>query len=120
MYVHSCARARPSDWDTLRSRVPGPAQGEYGCSERTRPDGLALDDLSVRVDPGTGAATQAVARDLALHRPGLLQAVIGLEAAIKSDAGNNDLLDHPEINNGYKSDLMIGITSPVASEADRR
>ena len=31
-----------------------------------------------------------------------------------------DLLDHPEINNGYKSDLMIGITSPKAPEALRR
>ena len=36
-----------------------------------------------------------LALDLALHRPGLFQAVIGLEAAIKSDAGNIDLLDHP-------------------------
>ncbi|MCY3931320.1 MAG: alpha/beta hydrolase, partial [Acidobacteria bacterium] len=51
-----------------------------------------------------------LALDLALHRPGLFQAVIGLEAAIKSDPGNIDLLDHPEINNGYKSELMIGIT----------
>ncbi len=61
-----------------------------------------------------------LALDLALHRPGLFQAVIGLEAAIKSDAGNIDLLDHPEINNGYKGDLMIGITSPKAPEAYRR
>ena len=61
-----------------------------------------------------------LALDLALHRPGLFQAVIGLEAAIKSDPGNIDLLDHPEINNGYKSDLMIGITSPKAPEAYRR
>ena len=49
-----------------------------------------------------------LALDLALHRAGLFQAVIGLEAAIKSDPGNIDLLDHPEINNGYKGELMIG------------
>ncbi len=91
-------------------------RGEYGCSEPTGPAGPALDDLSLRVGTGTGAVTQAVARDLGLHRPGLLQAVSGRElgAVIKSDAGNNDLLDHPEINNAYKSDPMVGITSSVA------
>ena len=61
-----------------------------------------------------------LALDLALHRPGLFQAVIGLESAIKSDPGNLDLLDHPEINNGYKSELMIGLTAPQAPEAFRR
>ncbi len=61
-----------------------------------------------------------LALDLALHRPGLFQAVIGLEAAIKSDPGNIDLLDHPEINNGYKGDLMVGLTGPQSPEAFRR
>ncbi len=61
-----------------------------------------------------------LALDLALHLPGLFQAVIGLEAAVKSEPGNLDLLDHPRMNNGYKSELMIGLTSPQAPEALRR
>ena len=61
-----------------------------------------------------------LALDLALHHPGLFQAVIGLEAAIKSDPGNIDVLDHPEISNSYKGDLMVGLTSPLAPEALRR
>ncbi len=61
-----------------------------------------------------------LALDLALHRPGLFQAVIGLEAAIKSDPGNIDRLDHPQASNAFKSDLMMGITSPTAPEAFRR
>ena len=61
-----------------------------------------------------------LALDLALHRPGLFQAVIGLEAAIKSDPGNIDMLDHPEVSNSFKGDLMVGLTSPLAPEALRR
>ena len=61
-----------------------------------------------------------LALDLALHRPGLFQAVIGLEAAIKSDPGDIDMLDHPEVSNSFKGDLMVGLTSPLAPEALRR
>ena len=61
-----------------------------------------------------------LALDLALHHPGLFQAVIGLEAAIKSDPGNIDVLDHPEVSNSYKGHLMVGLTSPLAPEALRR
>jgi len=61
-----------------------------------------------------------LALDLALHRPGLFQAVVGLEAAIKSAAGDVDLLDHPEVSNSFKGDLMVGLTSPSAPEAHRR
>ena len=46
--------------------------------------------------------------------------MIGLEAAIKSDGGNLDLLDHPQISSSYKGDIMVGLTAPQAPEALRR
>jgi len=61
-----------------------------------------------------------LALDLALYRPGLFQAVVGLEAAIKSEAGDVDVLDHPRISSSFKGDLMVGLTSPSAPEAYRR
>ncbi len=61
-----------------------------------------------------------IAIDLARFRPGLCRAVIGVEAASRTQAGNLDFLDHPRIGNDLKSDLMIGLTSPSAPEARRR
>ncbi len=61
-----------------------------------------------------------LALDLALHRPGLFRAVIGLEAALESHGGDLDLLDHPRVNSSYKGDIMIALTAPQAPEAYRR
>ena len=61
-----------------------------------------------------------LALDLALHRPGLFKAVIGLEAALESHGGDLDLLDHPRVSNSYKGDIMVALTAPQAPEAFRR
>ena len=61
-----------------------------------------------------------IAVDLARFRPGLCRAVIGVEAASRTEAGNLDFLDHPRIGNDVKADLMLGLTGPTAPEARRR
>jgi len=61
-----------------------------------------------------------IAVDLARFRPGLCRAVIGVEAAMRTEGGNLDWLDHPRISNDVKAELMVGLTSPNAPEARRR
>jgi len=61
-----------------------------------------------------------IAMDLARWKPGLCRAVIGIEAASRTEGGNLDFLDHPRIGNDVKADLMVGLTSPSAPEARRR
>jgi pimeloyl-ACP methyl ester carboxylesterase len=61
-----------------------------------------------------------IAVDLARWRPDLCRAVIGVEAASRTEGGNLDFLDHPRIGNDVKDELMVGLTSPRAAEARRR
>lgn len=61
-----------------------------------------------------------IAVDLARFRPGLCRAVIGVEAASRTESGSLDFLDHPRIGNDVKADLMLGLTGPTTPEARRR
>ena len=61
-----------------------------------------------------------IAMDLARWKAGLCRAVIGVEAASRTEGGNLDFLDHPRIGNDVKAELMVGLTSPTAPEARRR
>jgi len=61
-----------------------------------------------------------IAMDLARWKPGLCRAVIGVEAASRTQGGRLDFLDHPRISNDVKAALMVGITGPTSPEARRR
>jgi pimeloyl-ACP methyl ester carboxylesterase len=63
-----------------------------------------------------------LAMDLALHYPGFFRAVVGMEAAAKSDAPSEvaRLLWHPRISDEMKGALMMTVCSPTAPEAYRR
>ena len=61
-----------------------------------------------------------VAVDLARVRSGLCRAVIGVEAASRTQASGLEWLDHPRVGNEMKAALMVGLTSPTSPEAARR
>lgn len=61
-----------------------------------------------------------LALDLALHHPQRFQAVIGLEAAAKSEGGDLTLQNDPRVSNEFKAATMYGLTAPQAPERWRR
>ena len=61
-----------------------------------------------------------LAADLALHHPEAFRAVIGLEAALATPGGYQDLWHHPRIGNEFKANVMYGLMSPTSPEAYRR
>jgi pimeloyl-ACP methyl ester carboxylesterase len=61
-----------------------------------------------------------LAADLALHYPEQFRAVIGLEAALATPGGYQDLWYHPRISNDFKASVMYGLMSPTAPERFRR
>jgi len=61
-----------------------------------------------------------LAADLALHHPEAFRAVIGLEAALATPGGYQDLWHDPRIGNEFKANVMYGLMSPTSPEAYRR
>lgn len=61
-----------------------------------------------------------LAGDLALHRPDVFRAVIGLEAAAHTPGGHLDVFYHPRISNDFKASVMFGLMSPTSPEPLRR
>lgn len=63
-----------------------------------------------------------LAPDLALHRPGLFRAVIGIEAALESHGVERILpwLHHPRVNNDSKPALMYTLCAPQSPEPYKR
>jgi pimeloyl-ACP methyl ester carboxylesterase len=60
-----------------------------------------------------------LATDLALHHPDQFRAIIGLEAAISTPGGYQDIWNHPAVNNQFKASVMYGLMSPTSPEAFR-
>lgn len=60
-----------------------------------------------------------LATDLALHHPEQFRAIIGLEAAIATPGGYQDIWNHPAISNEFKASVMYGLMSPSSPEAFR-
>ena len=61
-----------------------------------------------------------LALDLALHYPESFRAVIGLEAALKTEGSPPDIFYHPRISNDFKASVMYGLMSPSSPERYRR
>jgi pimeloyl-ACP methyl ester carboxylesterase len=61
-----------------------------------------------------------LALDLALHYPESFRAVIGLEAALKTQGSPPDIFYHPRISNDFKASVMYGLMSPTSPERYRR
>jgi pimeloyl-ACP methyl ester carboxylesterase len=61
-----------------------------------------------------------LALDLSLHFPESFRAVIGLEAALKTQGSPPDIFYHPRISNDFKASVMYGLMSPSSPERYRR
>jgi len=61
-----------------------------------------------------------LAIDLAIERPDIFRAVVGLEASAHTPGGFVDEFYHPAISNDFKAHLMYGLTAPMSPEPYRR
>jgi len=55
-----------------------------------------------------------LAVDLAYHHPDRFRAVVGLEAAMHTPGGWDDMWHHPRLSNEFKAAVMYGLMSPTS------